>query len=772
MKHLLIILALVVGASWSIWAQPAAGSSPRLGYVYPAGAGQGTKVALTIGGQFLDGITNVSLSGTQASAKVIRRDAPITQGQINQLRDEMRQLTEKRNKSMKQNRQRSSARLSQTNSPIWTAEDARALADIRRRIESFQRQPSSPALADTLQVELVLGTNTIPGKYELHVQGTRGLSNPVTFCVDTLPEWVEPPPSQENFTGQFRKSRIANEQTPVKSRPENKVTLPIMVNGQIFPSETDRYRFKASKGQHIIAVVHARELIPYLADAVPGWFQATLTLKDTRGRELAFSDDYRFQPDPVIHFEVPANGEYVLEIKDAIFRGREDFVYRLAIGELPFITDMFPLGGTAGQSVPIQLTGWNLPQTWITNFSDEPGTFSFQLKEGAFSSNILLWQADKLPQIMELEPNNSSSQAQHVELSHIIDGRIDHPGDVDFYSFAADAGEEIVLEVLARRLMSPLDSSIRLLDSNGTLIAANDDYKDPAIALQTHHADSYLLARIPQKGTYVIQVSDTQHQGGPGFAYRLRVSNPQPDFELRLAPSTITGRPGLSYPLTCHAIRKDGFKGEIQLALDAAPEGFSLSGAVIPAGEDSVRFTIGLPSDAVDGRFPIRIKGVASVNGKQLTRKVVPVEDMMQAFFYRHLVPTSEFDVCITGRSWMRSPLRLSGSDPVRIPVGGTAKVTVAGLMPGLGDRIELVLNQPPTAIELSKVNPARNTAELTLKAGAGCKPGTRGTLIVDLVPNGPVAGKGKGKVARAKVPVGTLPAIVYEILPATAGHP
>ena len=46
---------------------------------------------------------------------------------------------------------------------------------------------------------------------------------------------------------------------------------------------------------------------------------------------------------------MPADGEYIVEIKDAIYRGREDFVYRVAIGEFPFVTGVFPLGGPAGE---------------------------------------------------------------------------------------------------------------------------------------------------------------------------------------------------------------------------------------------------------------------------------------------------------------------------------------------------------------------------------------------------------------------------------------
>ena len=95
----------------------------------------------------------------------------------------------------------------------------------------------------------------------------------------------------------------------------------------------------------------ARELIPYLADAVPGWFQATLALlRLPTARKSAYDDDYRFHPDPVLLFKVPEDGQYVIEIKDAIYRGRPDFVYRITIGEMPFVTSIFPLGGRAGDA--------------------------------------------------------------------------------------------------------------------------------------------------------------------------------------------------------------------------------------------------------------------------------------------------------------------------------------------------------------------------------------------------------------------------------------
>jgi len=69
--------------------------------------------------------------------------------------------------------------------------------------------------------------------------------------------------------------------------------------------------------------------------------------------------------------------------------------------------------------------------------------------------------------------------------------------------------------------------------------------------------------KLPADGTYYAYLGDAQNQGGPDCAYRLRVSAPRPDFELRVAPSTVIFRPGASVPLAVYALRKDGFAGEI-----------------------------------------------------------------------------------------------------------------------------------------------------------------------------------------------------------------
>ena len=45
--------------------------------------------------------------------------------------------------------------------------------------------------------------------------------------------------------------------------------------------------FPGQQGQRLVISAKARDLVPYVADGVPGWFQAVLRLYDAGGKELA-----------------------------------------------------------------------------------------------------------------------------------------------------------------------------------------------------------------------------------------------------------------------------------------------------------------------------------------------------------------------------------------------------------------------------------------------------------------------------------------------------
>ena len=705
---------------------------PHVGYVYPAGGKQGSTLEVKIGGQLLDGVAGVYVSGTGITAKVIEFTKPISQQEVNKLRDKLKEMLQKKGISTDGLGQgQGPALFAQAN---WTPEERKQIREIRAKIANSVNRVATPAIAQTVTVELAIAADTPPGTRELRLSTPLGLSNPLVFRVGTLPEFSKPgeePPSDDPRPQKIQ-AKPGNRQAPATPRREMKITLPAVINGQIQPGGVDRYRFAAVKGRELLVAADARELIPYISDAVPGWFQAAISVCDSDGKELAYADHYLFHPDPVLRCVIPQDGDYVVEIHDSIYRGRNDFVYRITVGDASQVAGALP-SSAPSNSLPNRLAG-----------------------------------GDRLPECEEIEPNNDEAEAQRVTLPIIVKGRIDAPGDCDVFRFEGRGGQEIVAEVMARRLGSPLDSMLKLTDSSGRQIAFNDDYEDRGAGLLTHHADSYLMTSLPADGTYYLHLSDAQHKGGADFSYRLRISPPQPDFELRVVPSGVNARAGMNVPVTVYALRRDGFSGDIRLALKGAPAGFSLTGGLLPAGEEKVRVTLRVPATPLDGPIALHLEGEAKIGVRDIRRAAVPADDMMQAFYYRHLVPATEWMVAVTGRPRGGNGLRLLGASSVKLAAGGTAALRVG--IPGgpMADRIQYALSDPPDGVTIQKVSHGDDGTRIVLKADAAkVKKGAKGNLIIDAVFERPADAKkanGAKPAGRQRVPLGSLPAVPFEI--------
>jgi len=634
---------------------------PRIGYVYPAGGRKGTTSQVLVGGQFLSGVSNAFVSGRGIEAVVVDFNKPMNQGQFNRLRDQMRELQKRRQAALHDERRRI-----KDSTNVWTMADEKMMAETRNP----PNRNATPAIADVVTLKVTISPDAKLGGREIRLETDLGLSNPLKFFVGQLPEFSDPPAKPANPEVERFRERFGRQSTTSAPKAEPRVTLPATLNGQIMPGEVDRLHFTARKGQQLVIAASARELIPYLADAVPGWFQATLALYDGKGRELAYDDDFRFHPDPVLHYAIPQDGEYVLEIKDAIYRGREDFVYRISVGELPFLTSIFPLGGPDTSPTTVELKGWNLPKTSLKVEAKDagPSIQTVSVSRQGRVSNQLPFAVDRLPECLEKESNNTVSDSQKVTLPIIVNGRMDEPGDVDVFRFEGRAGDRIVAEVYARRLDSPMDSALKLTDGQGAQLAFNDDHEDKASGLNTHHADSYLSATLPTGGTYFVHLKDVQRQGGAAYGYRLRLSAPRPDFELRVVPSSLSARRGSTATLTAYALRKDGFTNDIVVFLNDAPQGFKLSSGKISGTNDQVRLTLTVPFRPQPEPISIGLAGRAILGGDTVIRPAVPAEDMMQAFAYRHLVPSESLEVAVLARGRLGAQFRKGDRKAAKTP--------------------------------------------------------------------------------------------------------
>ena len=492
---------------------------------------------------------------------------------------------------------------------------------------------------------------------------------------------------------------------------------------------------------------------------------------------MAFADDYRFSPDPVLFYQIPEGGEYELEIRDSIYRGREDFVYRIAVGEQPFITQTFPLGGKVGVKTVASVAGWNLPGTRLP-LDTQPGDDCIRqtaYHKGKKLSNTIPYAVDTLPECEETESNDTTKDAQQIELPKIVNGRIARPGDIDIFRFKGRAGDEVVAEVYSRRLNSPLDSLLRLTDAAGNVLEWNDDHmiKDEHLhkdmmGLVTHHADSYLLAELPKNGTYYVHLADSQNHGGDPFAYRLRIERPQGDFALRLTPSSLSVSAGGIVPISVHALRKDGFEGDIEVVLKDAPEGFKLDGNLIPAGCDRIWMTLTTPHPAPEQPVALQLQGRAQINGKIISRPAVPAEDMMQAFLYRHLVPSQQLLVAVKKIKWPIPPVELIGTSPIQIPAGGSTEIRFkTPKRPAALKEMDLALHEPPEGITLHDVKVVPKGLTCTLKADKDViQNGFKENIIIEAFREFfPKQKDGKPANKKRRVPIGFFPAVPIEII-------
>jgi len=635
------------------------------------------------------------------------------------------------------------------------------------------KQQTNRQLAEMVLIEVTIDPDARPGNRELRLGTKTALTNPIVFQVGLLPEIRELEPNNRKAYPELPNlSKVPN--LP-KEKPHD---LPVLLNGQIMPGDVDRFRFRARRGQQLVIETQARSLIPYLADAVPGWFQATLALYDARDNEVAFADDYRFNPDPVLFYQIPKDGEYELEIRDSIYRGREDFVYRIAVSEQPFITQTFPLGGRAGVKTVASINGWNLPTTQLP-LDTKPGGDGIRQTayyKGKRFSNSIPYAVDTLPECNETESNDTAKDAQQIDLPKIINGRIDRPGDVDVFRLKGLAGDEVVAEVYSRRLNSPLDSLLRLTDATGKVLEWNDDYviKDTHLhknmrGLVTHHADSYLMAELPKDGTYYVHLADSQHHGGQEYGYRLRIAVSQGDFALRVTPSSLSMRAGGIVPVCVHALRKDGFDGEIEVVLKERNTGFELNGGRIPSGSNRVRMTLTAPAKAPDQPVALRLEGRAKINQNTVSHPVVPADDVMQAFLYRHLVPTQEFFVLVQKAKWRVPLVELAGDSPIRIPMGGSARVRIRTKKRSNLREMRLELNEPPEGLTLHDVTVVPEGLAFQLKADKDAmQSGFADNLIVEAFREFTrKQQEGKPAPQKRRYSMGVFPAIPIEIVPA-----
>jgi hypothetical protein len=162
-------------------------------------------------------------------------------------------------------------------------------------------------------VKVTVPKDTVPGKRELRVVTSNGITTAATFEVGALPE-------------------VLSEGTKTTREAPQKLTLPVVVNGTINQGgQRDWFSFDAKKDERITISLHAYRL----NQISPSFFNPTLYLYDASGKLFTKSvgyDSVLFGNDPALELNVPADGTYTILVRDLLYHANPLSNYRLAVG--------------------------------------------------------------------------------------------------------------------------------------------------------------------------------------------------------------------------------------------------------------------------------------------------------------------------------------------------------------------------------------------------------------------------------------------------------
>ena len=386
--------------------------TPRLNSLFPAGGQLGTTVEVSVQGSDLEGAHTLIIEGDPGitaqlhpgGGEVDDTHKPVFETNCGQCHE----LRSPNNRSMTPTQWLATVRR------MITEKGAEITPEAQTQIVAYL---TSAARANAgLTAELSIAPDAPIGRREIRVVGKHGTSTAWPFEVSHTPDIVE---------------------TESNNTPESATTieLPSLINGVVNPGgDEDYYVFEATQGQRCVFSVKAYRL----NNVSQQFFNPTISIFDAKDVELARSNGF-YSLDPLLDVTLPADGPYLLRIRDLLHRGNPDSVYRLTGGVLPYNTYLFPAGGTVPNKEPrpeesvetfygpptppesniIQcvIGGENLPETeWQVELAadEQPGLKQIRTPYGIFPFVI-----DAHPQAVEeeIEPQSTSDEPPVQEVA-------------------------------------------------------------------------------------------------------------------------------------------------------------------------------------------------------------------------------------------------------------------------------------------------------------------------------------------------------------------
>ena len=485
-----------------------------------------------------------------------------------------------------------------------------------------------PGDSGLMIAQVQIAADAPPGRRWLRVLNERsGLTNYAHFVIGRLPEWIEKEPNNE------------------LSKAET-VTTPVVINGRINPkADIDVFRFAGKAGQRLVAAISAATLDVHGQGRDYGLCDLSLELLDSEGRTLASSEDV-LGLDPLLEHSLPRDGDYFVRVTMLNFGGFPDAVYRLTLGEVPFVVGAFPSGVRRGTETEVELFGPNVPpgtKRKVSIAADDPFPLTFVTHDepntSGFDVPLVVGEANQ-PEQLEAEPNNAREQAVSLNWPSTVNARFNEANDADWYRVTLAAQQKVWFDVVAQRFtQSPVDMLIQVFDANGQMLAENDDDShDPEY--ESFHSfrttDSKLLFTAAATGDFFVKVTEQAGNFGPRAVYRLSVSEAKPDFHVRHFPDAVPiWGPGSTAAVLVKVDHVADFNHDVECSIVGLPEGWKGSTSVslgrIPERyynnyQRKVFLTITAPADAAVGTsVPFHIIARAKRGEETIERRSWPL---------------------------------------------------------------------------------------------------------------------------------------------------
>ena len=331
------------------------------------------------------------------------------------------------------------------------------------------------------------------GEHTAQVRTRSGISEYRTFFVGPFAAVPEKEPNSEFSSPQA-------------------VSLNVTVEGVIQNEDVDYFVIEARKDQRISVEIEGVRFGQTLFDPYIG-------ILDERRFEVVVADDTPLlRQDAAVSMKAPADGKYIIEVRDSAYGGDGNCRYRLHVGTFPRPLAVYPAGGKVGSEVELTFIGdAGGPITRKVSLPAEelPEYVVFAEDAGGVAPSGNPFRLFEHDNAFEAEPNNSTKEATPAALPLAFNGVIQQPGDVDYFRFTAKKGQVLEVECYARRVRSPLDPVMNLYHGDGKSLAGNDDSRGP---------DSYIRMTVPavpdarhppRRTVFAVTAADLRSAGQP-----------------------------------------------------------------------------------------------------------------------------------------------------------------------------------------------------------------------------------------------------------------